>query len=218
MINVVVICSTFSSIVLIVYLLNVGKIGSVAFTTLFIAILLVSLALYGFDRLRELDIRNFKLILDEAKQIRKDIYAKTETVKNIGEELADLAFSVTSVGRFSGPDLQKQMLESRDKITTVLKEIGSDNDKITKISSQIDDRVLLDYKNDALQEIRFAMGNLKLQSEVSIEAIINRFKDLFKNYDRKRIEDYLKEQGLSSERMLPLLDKIDSFLKTKTIN
>ncbi len=57
MLNVIIICFGFSAVVLISYFLMMGQISSTAYSTLFLGILLVSLALYGFDRLRVFDLK-----------------------------------------------------------------------------------------------------------------------------------------------------------------
>ncbi len=154
MVNVIAICCAFSGIVLITYLLIIDKIGSVSFVTLFLVIAIVSTALYLSDLLKELDIKNLRLILAEVKEVKKDIYAKAETVKKLGEELADLtAFNVTSVGRFSSNDLKEKMIEARDRITAILKEISCNENEINRVSVRINDTVLRDLKSEVYSRI-----------------------------------------------------------------
>ncbi len=62
MINVIAICGAFSGIVPITYLLLIGKIGPASFVTLFLGIAIISTALYLSDRLKELDIKNLRLM------------------------------------------------------------------------------------------------------------------------------------------------------------
>ena len=138
MLNVIIICFGFSAVVLISYFLMTGHIGSTAYSTLFLGILLVSLALYGFDRLRVFDLKNLMFSLDEIKEVRNDVFAKAETVKTLGEEIADLtAFNVTRVGRFAGPDLQQKMIEARNRIKQLLQSLGSSDEKIATILNKL---------------------------------------------------------------------------------
>lgn len=218
--NVLIICSAFSGIVLIVFLLNNGKIGSIAFTTLFISIILSSLALYGFDRLKELDLKNLRLVLNEIKEVKKDIYAKAETVKKLGEEVAELtAFNVTGIGRFASPDLQEKMLEARDRINRILQGIGSDKTKITKILGQIDDMVLHDLKRDVHSKLQgITIQILRSGNEINREDIHDKAERLlFENYDRSKFVNYLKEQEVYRNEFGPLLDKIDKFNRDKKL-
>lgn len=220
MINVVVICGAFSSIVLITYLLIIGKIGSVSFVTLFLGIAIVSTALYLSDRLKELDIKNLRLILAEVKEVKKDIYAKAETVKKLGEELADLtAFNVTHVGRLAPSDLEEKMIEARGKIIKILKETGSDGAKIDQIISQINDTVLRDLKwkaHSRVQEIThkvFTNG-----TQIDRNAIHKKAEELLINrYDRTRLVAYLKEQGVYQEDLESLLNEVDHFIRYKEL-
>ena len=153
MLNVIIICFGFSAVVLISYFLMVGQIGSTAYTTLFLVILLTSLALYGFDRLRVFDLKNLMISLDEIKEVRNDVFAKAETVKTLGEEIADLtAFNVTQAGRFAGPDLQQKMMQARNRIKQLLQRLGSSDEKIARISKQIEDMILHDLKNNVASE------------------------------------------------------------------
>ena len=219
MLNVIIICFGFSAIVLISYFLMVGQIGSTAYTTLFLGILLVSLGLYGFDRLRVFDLKNLMFRLDEIKEVQKDVYAKAETVKALGEEIAEFtAFNVTRVGRFAGPDLQKKMIEARDKIKKVLRSLGSSDAKMTAISKEIEDMVLHDLKRNVESETdRITHEALTRGRPFNRDEVQKRIRELLEKYDRKVLVAYLKEQNLYRDELTPLLDKLDNFLETKTL-
>jgi len=219
MANVIIVCGVFSGVVISIYLLNIGKLGSGAFVTLVAILFLSGLALHGFDRLKELDIKNLRLILAEAKDIRKDIYAKVETVKKIGEKTAELAaFSVARVGRFASPDLQKEMIQGREQIREILEEIDSKEDDIDRILSQIDNMVLRDLKGKVLQEVRKNMGMVaQFRENPTLDrTFYNRAKEiLFDRYNRGDLEQHLRGQNLSLETIGPLLDKVDKFIRDK---
>ena len=219
MLNVIIICFGFSAVVLISYFLMVGQIGSAAYTTLFLGILLVSLALYGFDRLRVFDLKNLVFSLDEIKEVRKDIFAKAETVKTLGEEIADLtAFNVTRVGRFAGPDLQQKMIEARNRIKQLLQSLGSSEEKIARISKQIEDMILHDLKNNVASETdRITHKALTSGRQFNREQVQKRIRELLNDYDRKALVAYLREQNLYEDELTSLLDKIDKFLETRTL-
>lgn len=221
MINVIAICGAFSGIVLITYLLLIGKIGSASFVTLFLGIAIVSTALYLSDRLKELDIKNLRLILAEVKEVKKDIYAKAETVKKLGEELADLtAFNVTSVGRFASKDLKEKMLEARDRINVILKEIGSNENEINRVSDRINDTVLRDLKwevHSRIQEITYKIFTSGKQ--IDRNAIHKRAEELLiDKYDRVQLTAYLIEQGVYQDDLEGLLDHVDHFMTSKNLN
>lgn len=219
MLNVITICFGFSAVVLISYFLMVGQIGSTAYATLFLGIVLASLALYGFDRLRVFDLKNLMFSLDEIKEVRKDVFAKAETVKTLGEEIADLtAFNVTRVGRFAGPDLQQKMIEARNRIKQLLQSLGSSEEKIARISKQIEDTILHDLKNDVASETdRLTHKALTSGKQFNREQVQKRIRELLNEYDRKTLIAYLKEQNLYEDELVPLLDKVDKFLETRTL-
>jgi hypothetical protein len=219
MLNVIIICFGFSGIVLISYFLMAGQIGSISYTTLFLSILLVSLGLYGFDRLRVFDLKNLIFRLDEIKEVQRDVYAKAETVKALGEEIAALtAFNVTRVGRFAGPDLQEKMIEARDKIKKLLQSLGSSEAKITALSKEIEDMVLRDLKRNVESETdKITHEAITRGGQFNRDQVQKRIRELLTNYDRKGLVAYLKEQNIYREELSPLLDKIDKFIATKTL-
>lgn len=219
MVNVIIICFAFSAIVLISYFLLVGRIGSASFTTLFLGIALSSLALYGFDRLRMFSLKHLTFTLDEIREVKKDIYAKAETVKRLGEEVAELtAFNVTRVGRFAGEDLQQKMIEARDRIKRLLESLGSDETKIDTISRQIEDMVLHDLKNNVLRETERITGQaLTSGKQINRDKIHKKIRGLLDNYDRNALVAYLEDEELYRGELIPFLDKIDNFIKNKSL-
>ena len=59
--------------VLFTVLLCLGHIGSTAFVMLLVALGLLCLALHGFSRLRELDLKQLKITLDRIEQVKSEI-------------------------------------------------------------------------------------------------------------------------------------------------
>lgn len=54
-------------------LLGTNLIGERAYASLIIALAFVCLAIYGFTRLKELDLKNLKLTLDQIKQVKAEV-------------------------------------------------------------------------------------------------------------------------------------------------
>ena len=63
-----------------VYFLDKGKLGAGTFTSFMSVVLICGLAFYGFDRLKELDIKNLRMILSEMKETKKDIEKEVDTL------------------------------------------------------------------------------------------------------------------------------------------
>jgi hypothetical protein len=63
----------FLGVVLFTILLCLGHIGATAFVTLMLALGLFCLALHGFSRLRELDLKQLKITLDRIEQVKSEI-------------------------------------------------------------------------------------------------------------------------------------------------
>ena len=216
MVNVVIIFGVFSGVGLAAYLLIIGKISSVHFCFLFLISILVALAFYVSDRLKELDIKNARLILTEVREAKEDIYAKAETVKKLGEALADFtAFNVTQVGRFASKDLKEKMIESRDKIVKVLHDIGSDETKVEQISSQINQVVLRDLKEEVYSRIQEITHKVLTSGKQIDRNTVHKTAEnlLFDKYDREKLVSFLKEQGVYESDLEQLLDKVDNFIR-----
>jgi hypothetical protein len=83
-------------------LLVLGFIGQMAYCFLLALTALLVLVVSGFGRLKELDIRQMRLVLHEMKETQKDIFVREERLKAIAIPLAQmLAYSGVSQGRFS---------------------------------------------------------------------------------------------------------------------
>lgn len=243
MAKVIATCLFFGGLALISYFLNTARIGSSSFTFLFIALLLSYLAFYGFDRLKELDIKNMRITLNEMKEVKKDVYAKAETVKELGEEIAELsAFNVTAVGRFAPPDLTEEILRVRNKIKSVLEMIGSDKNKIESITSQIDNTVLSDLKDDIARKVRDRILKSSPTEQATIcekavkivnghhvhatlqvlcvricEEVDGILKDYNLNNSGEILIQCLEKKGVPITEIIPLINRLDKFIKEKTL-
>ncbi len=94
-----------------VYFLDKGKLGGGTFTTFMSITLCVGFAFYGFDRLKELDIKNLRIILSEMKETKKDIEKEGNLLL---ETLADSNISsAIETGRFADDNLQNEMIMKR---------------------------------------------------------------------------------------------------------
>lgn len=152
MINRIIICFFFFAIALVSYFLYVGKIGATNFTILFTVVVLVSLALYGFDRLKEIDLKNLKLKLSEFKEIQKDIYVAKKDVIGMAKDIIEISYLLADgSGRYGG--MPEEHLDEINKVKDELfkklsissnEDIGIEKkvkEKIEKINRKINKRV-----------------------------------------------------------------------------
>lgn len=99
--GVIALCVGFCGIVLFTHLLRAGSLGAGSYSTLVITTVLAAVALSKIDALAVLDLKNLSVQLREVQEIKADLYAKTEAVRKLGEELADIAgWNVRITGRF----------------------------------------------------------------------------------------------------------------------
>lgn len=145
------ICFFLLTIALVSYLLYVGKIDATNFTVLFIVIALVSLALYGFDRLKEIDFKNLTLRLSEYREIQKDIYVAKKDITGTTKDIIEISYLLADgSGRWGGipeehideinkirDELFKKLSISSNEIVEIEKKV---KEKIEKINKKINER------------------------------------------------------------------------------
>src|SRR5262249_35664133 len=98
--NVVAICLGACSLVLFTHLLRQGNIGGTTYTVLVLGGLVLSFAVARIDYVSELDLKNAKVVLQQAEQLKADLFEKVEAVQRLAEELGVLAaWNVRTVNR-----------------------------------------------------------------------------------------------------------------------
>lgn len=96
---------TLLGIALITCLLVFDKIGQATYAVLFPIICILGLVLYGFRRLRELDLKNLRITLDKIEKTKQEIFAKEKDLRDIGLRLAKiLAFNNAFQGRLGSEE------------------------------------------------------------------------------------------------------------------
>lgn len=96
-----------STIVFIAFttLLYIGKIGEVSYAFLVPATALFGLVLHGFDRLKEIDLKNLRVVLRELQQTKKELFVREENLKSMAIPLAQMvAFTGASEGRMGSKE------------------------------------------------------------------------------------------------------------------
>ncbi|MES9949820.1 MAG: hypothetical protein ABW118_12735 [Candidatus Thiodiazotropha sp.] len=86
-------------------LLLVGKLGEASYSFLIAATALFGLVLHGFDRLKELDLKNLRIVLRELQETKKELFVREEKLKSIAIPLAQVvAFTGASEGRIANKE------------------------------------------------------------------------------------------------------------------
>jgi hypothetical protein len=122
-------------------LLVLGHIGEVSYSFLFALITLISIVVQLFPRLKELDLKNLKLVLAEIKDTKAELYAREEDLKSISHIiLLVLSYSTVTQGRWGSTksiDLQKQWFQQKiEQLTDALQYSNDEKKEITKYISK----------------------------------------------------------------------------------
>ena len=165
--------------------------------------------------------------LREANKERIKAEGAYKLVRKIGEETAELtAFAALQVGRFASSDsLDTQLLQSKDRIVTILSEIGADKNRIFSIENRFIERIASDLKNkvnDAVWKAIDVALRKHMQEPPPYTMDINiirteaqRRLSLYSgsDKDRKDLIGYLNSQGITDQEIFDRLDDLDHFLK-----
>jgi len=96
--------STIAFIVFTVFL-YFNKIGEASYAFLVAATALFGLVLHGFDRLKEIDFKNLRVVLRELKDTKKELFVREEKLKSMVIPLAQIvAFTGVSEGRMGSTE------------------------------------------------------------------------------------------------------------------
>jgi hypothetical protein len=214
--NVVALCVGFCGVVLFTHLLRAGLLGAPYYAALVTVTLLGAVAISRIDLLAVLDLKNLSVTLREIQQVRQDVYAKADIVKHMGEELADLVvFNVNNVGRFPSEDLDDKMLVARDRVAAVLKDLGSEPQKITDMIKPINDTVLGDLKHAVLRRLHANLDALLIKSSSPVlwSHVEKEFEGLLDSFDREKLMERARHSKLESPELDRDLDRLERFIR-----
>ena len=139
---------------------------------------ILSLALLGFHRIRELDLKNLKLVMDKIEQAKDDIFAREQTVRALAEDVAEialltgtdkLAHLLPSHLRDARYEREAYRARARDRVISLLQKAGVDSQKVSAAKASFDE--LIGYKlvmtfGDFLHS-HISEANMKLQTDIS---------------------------------------------------
>ena len=156
MANIISLCIAICLLILICYFLFIGKLSGWIFFLCVVAVLFFLIVFFVRDRIQEVVAYNFGFKLNEIQKIQKDIYAKTEEVKKMGESIAQMiAENIAMENRFVSEKHVFQRIERREKIEKLLKDMEVDELKIKEIVKSIDIMVTFDLYHDLLDKAKY---------------------------------------------------------------
>src|ERR1041384_6075222 len=115
------------------YLLTTRFIGGAVFFGLVGLTFAVAVVLYRIEDVKQLQYdAKAGTLLATMQDIQRDVYAKAEAVRRMGEDIAGaVSYALTGMGRFAPEDLESHLGAQREQIAEMLRKIGSDTDRIT---------------------------------------------------------------------------------------
>jgi hypothetical protein len=211
--NVIAACLGASGAALLTVLLLRGNIAGPTFLIALIGILFVSYVLHRGESVSEVDFKNLKVTLRQIEQAKTDIYAKVDTVRRLGEQIAELgAWNVRTVNRMVGEGHQRQMLSARDQIATMLRDLGSEEARISAIVAPINTAVANDLKHRITDAI-FAEIKQRAGQQVNAASVHEETQSVLKQYDRGRLTEILRNRNLYTSDIERRMDDYEAFIR-----
>jgi len=208
-----------------IYFFQANKLGAPGFITFNAIVILSGLALYGFDRLKEVDLKNLKLVLNEMKETKMQVFAKAEEVNKVMEGLAENYISSASeAGRL--PDessLHEQMINKRKRAEELLEKAGWKKEDIANKIENINKLIIRDMAYGIEYAVYKILKERRNDRKIRhLGAVDKKFINLIneaKSDDEivEKIKEYLTNCEVPLERFQKELDNLGHFLKTKEL-
>lgn len=207
------ICSYVLGLALIglwVCLLFLGRINQWALVALLGLTPVVLILLHNVEQIASITakLKGTELLV-EMKRIKAEVYARADSVRAMGEDIAEaLAFSLSKWGRLPDEeDLDAELMNRKNHLTSLLRRIGTKEERIRLICAPIDDMVAFDLAARVGKEVfeRFQPADARNRSEVS-----------------RNISDILRTSlvGSAAKAVRPLLEEYglwDSSIQSKIL-
>lgn len=203
------------------YFLDKGKLGAGTFVTYMSITLICGLAFYGFDRLKELDIKNLRMILTEMKETKRDI----EKEVNLLHETLALSniSSALETGRYVSKNLQYEMIKKRESARELLRKANWTDAQIRSEIEKIDLYIL----GDVAKKIRSEASKL-LQDKKSEDGkpLVLKFQEEFPKLSESgklskdkinEVKDYLRKYQIPENEFKSVFEDMEYFIETKQL-
>ena len=119
---------------LVTYLLFLQLINSGLFSALFTINILFFLAFYNLEAIREIDFKKFRIMLSQMKDVKTDIYSKSEDMNRIIGKFVKHNISLSiRMGNFGGAFTSEELREKHEEYKDMLNEMDSDATEIAEI-------------------------------------------------------------------------------------
>lgn len=201
-----------------IHFFHIDKFKAGHFITFTAIIIISGLAFYGFDRLKEFDIRNMRIVLNEMKETKKDI--EKEVILLLETLALSNISSALETGRFANKDLQYEMIKKRERAKELFKKAGWDDQKIKSEIEKINIYIVGDIASTIKSEANKSLAGKKSKDGKPLNL---RFQEKFPKLRDKaklskdmivEVKDYLKKYQIPLEQFELLFQNMEYFIET----
>ena len=215
MVNIITFCFAICLLILGFYFLDTGKLTGMPFVSYIGVIIGVSLIVFFRNIIKELEIFKFRISFKEIEKVKKDIYAKAEEVRNMGEKIAEMiAENVAMESRWAGEDIVYRRIERRKKIEEMLRNLGADESLVIEKVKKVDIMVTFDLYHEVIKKAGYT--TMAKKQEAWMDSLKKEILQGNK-FDIDELRKNFKEEGVDlSEIEKELLD-LEYFIKNRTL-
>lgn len=193
------------------------RLGAWEFGFLILVAAGITILFYHIENITKIVIDKGKLLV-ELREIKKEIYAKAETVSALTEDTVKfIVYLLTRVGRLtSSEELKKKLVEARGDIYRMLEEAFYSHDEVESLLSPLDTTILRDMGDDIYQEVSH-LAQDKIEDLGTRGEIQGKLRGISKDTDIDGLRDYLRNHHLLEESIEEIMKSFEYFRKNKRL-
>lgn len=170
---------------------------------------------------KEIDIVKERAISEIEEKYRLSITRLDMKTDMINENMATFATAVNDqldkTLVFGSAKTSTELLKDRNDIVVAFNKTGTDKELIYKMIKPLNNQVVRAFKDEIALKFEkelHRVGENKI-GDGEISALYNEFLDKLEEYNRDKIENYLKGKVSNISEYTELLDKLDNFEESK---
>jgi len=146
------------------FLFAQGRLTPPSFVLAILVCALAVLLLHNLDVIQRLNFKGYGLETTmEMREIQKQVYAKVDEVKRMGEDIASMIARIVAQGnRIVGEDFPERLLGQRESLRQALATLGTDLDRREELVAPITNIVAHDLRHYVVCEVAALAARMQL--------------------------------------------------------
>ncbi len=198
------------------YFVYEQKINNISFTLIVTVLFVAFIAFYSLDRLKELDLKQMRLVLGEMKETKSSFDKEVDLLLNtLSDYMID---SALRSGRWD-EDTIKQLLSKKNAAFKLLSAAGKPKNEIEKKLSIIDSYVLGDIADYIIYKIKNENQEAKNSLNNQLNQLSKNVRDSTPTIDTiDKFNKSLQELNINTDDYSEFIQAMYDFIKSNEVN